>query len=819
MTYDPAQIEPRWQAFWEKNATFRTDTSAGTPGGSDKPTYYVLDMFPYPSGSGLHVGHVEGYTASDIVARHKRMKGYEVLHPMGWDAFGLPAEQYAISQNVHPRESTAKNLDTFRAQLKAIGFSYDWEREVGTFDPEFYHWTQWIFLKLLEHDLAYQAEALVNWCPALGTVLANDEVINGKSERGDHPVVRKPMKQWMLRITKYADRLLDGLEEVDFPESIKAMQRDRIGRSEGADATFSIRGHDAAIEVFTTRPDTMFGATFCVLAPEHDLVKEVTTDACRADVEAYLATAAAKSEIARTGNDAGKSGVFTGAFAVNPATGEEVPIWVADYVLMGYGTGAIMCVPGHDERDWMFATKFGLPIVEVVGGGNVAEAAYVGDGPHVNSNSEATGLDLDGLDKETSITKMCEWLEEKGLGKKIVRFRLRDWIFARQRYWGEPIPVVIDQDGEVHPLPFDELPLNLPDTADYTPSETGEAPLSRIKDWVKTTVPGQPDRPAVREADTMPGSAGSSWYFFRFIDPRNTGTLCDPEKAKAWLPVDLYVGGAEHAVGHLLYSRFWTKFLYDIGVSPVEEPFKRLVNQGMILGEDSRKMGKRYGNTVDPFDVIKEYGADTLRMFEMFLGPIEQEKPWNQSGLDGVRRFLNRAWRLYCDDDGHLHASVKDEPMDDDVARLVHQTIAKVEEDTEALRFNTAISQMMIFVNEMLKKDARPKEAMESFCLLLAPYAPHFAEEIWQKLGHTESITYASFPVADESKLVEDSIEIPVQVNGKVRARLQVAADIDEAAIKVLALADEAVDGWVSGKEMKVFKYIPGRLVTIAVKG
>lgn len=644
-------------------------------------------------------------------------------------------------------------------------------------------------------------------------------VIDGKSERGGHPVERKPMKQWMLRITKYADRLLEGLDEVDFPESIKAMQRDRIGRSEGADATFAIKGHDAAIEVFTTRPDTMFGATFCVLAPEHDLVKEITTDECRAAIDEYLAAAAAKSEIARTGNDAGKTGAFTGAFAINPATGEEVPIWVADYVLMGYGTGAIMCVPGHDERDWMFATKFDLPIIEVVAGGNVAEAAYSGDGPHVNSKSDAMGLDLNGLGKEAAITKMCEWLEAKSLGKKIVRYRMRDWIFARQRYWGEPIPVVIAEDGEVHPLPFDELPLNLPDTADYTPSETGEAPLSRIKDWMQTTVPGHPDRPAQREADTMPGSAGSSWYFFRFIDPRNQDALCDPEKAKAWLPVDLYVGGAEHAVGHLLYSRFWTKFLHDIGISPVEEPFKRLVNQGMILGEDSRKMGKRYGNTVDPFDVIKEYGADTLRMFEMFLGPIEQEKPWNQSGLDGVRRFLNRAWRLYCDESGELHSSIGAEPMDDDIARLLHQTIAKVEEDTENLRFNTAISQMMIFVNEMLKKQARPKEAMESFCLLLAPYAPHFAEEIWQKLGHQESIAHATFPVADASKLVEDSIEVPVQINGKVRARLQVAADIDEAAIKEVALSDEAVHGWVSGKELKVFKYIPGRLVTIAVKG
>ncbi|MEM8710415.1 MAG: leucine--tRNA ligase, partial [Planctomycetota bacterium] len=642
MSYQPASIEPQWQKYWEENATFRTDTSAGD---GKKPTWYVLDMFPYPSGSGLHVGHVEGYTASDIIARFKRMKGFEVLHPMGWDAFGLPAEQYAISQNVHPRESTTRNIDTFRAQLKAVGFSYDWEREVGTFDPSFYKWTQWIFLKLLEHDLAYQSEALVNWCPALGTVLANDEVIDGKSERGGHPVERKPMKQWMLRITKYADRLLEGLDEVDFPESIKAMQRDRIGRSEGADATFAIKGHDEALVVFTTRPDTMFGATFCVLAPEHDLVSVITTEGCRASVDAYRREAAAKSEIARTGVEAGKSGVFTGAYAINPANGAEVPIWVADYVLMGYGTGAIMCVPGHDERDWMFADKFGLPIVEVVAGGDVTKEAYAGEGLHVNSSSAETGLSLDGLGKDDAIAKMASWLEDKGLGRKIVRFRLRDWIFARQRYWGEPIPVVIDEGGEVHPLPFDELPLNLPDTADYTPSETGEAPLSRMKDWVQTSVPGG-DAPARREADTMPGSAGSSWYFFRFIDPHNEGALCDPEKAKAWLPVDLYVGGAEHAVGHLLYSRFWTKFLFDIGVSPVEEPFKRLINQGMILGEDSRKMGKRYGNTVDPFDVIEEYGADTLRIFEMFLGPLEQEKPWNKSGLDGVRRFLNRAWRL-----------------------------------------------------------------------------------------------------------------------------------------------------------------------------
>ncbi|HGY91252.1 MAG TPA: leucine--tRNA ligase, partial [Planctomycetes bacterium] len=634
MAYDPSRIEPKWQRFWEENQTFATQ------GLSDKPKYYVLDMFPYPSGSGLHVGHVEGYTASDIVARFKRMEGFEVLHPMGWDAFGLPAEQYAIDKGVHPRVSTQQNIDNFRSQLKLMGFSYDWNREIGTFDPSFYKWTQWIFLKLLEHDLAYQTEVPVNWCPALGTVLANDEVIDGKSERGGHPVIRKPMKQWMLRITAYADRLLEGLDRIDFPESIKAMQRDRIGRSEGADATFPIVGQDAALEVFTTRPDTMFGATFCVLSPEHPLVDTITTPEQKEAVEAYVRAAAAKSDIERSGADAGKTGVFTGAYAVNPATGKEIPIWVADYVLMGYGTGAIMCVPGHDERDWAFARTFGLPIVEVVQGGNVEEAAYPGEGPHVNSGF------LDGLGKEEAIEKMNAWLEEKGLGKRVVRYRLRDWIFARQRYWGEPIPVVHGPDGTYHPLPEDQLPLELPDVEHYQPTGTGESPLAAIKEWVETTVPGT-DIPGRRETDTMPGSAGSSWYFLRFIDPENGKALCDPTLAARWMPVDLYLGGAEHAVGHLLYSRFWTKFLHDIGHCPVDEPYVRLVNQGMILGEDNRKMSKRYGNVVNPADVVADHGADALRMYEMFMGPIEAEKPWNTHGVEGIHRFLGRAWRLF----------------------------------------------------------------------------------------------------------------------------------------------------------------------------
>ncbi|MEZ6195782.1 MAG: leucine--tRNA ligase [Planctomycetota bacterium] len=804
MSYDPSAIEPKWQRHWAEHGTFRTD------GRTDRPTYYVLDMFPYPSGSGLHVGHVEGYTASDIVARHKRMQGFEVLHPMGWDAFGLPAEQYAIEMGVHPGVSTRENVENFRRQLQAVGFSYDWDREVGTYDPEFYHWTQWIFLKLLEHDLAYQAEAMVNWCPALGTVLANDEVIDGKSERGGHPVVRRPMKQWMLRITRYADRLLEGLDRVDFPESIKAMQRDRIGRSEGADATFEIEGHDARLEIFTTRPDTMFGATFCVLAPEHELVDRITTAECRAAVDAYRDEAAAKSEIARTGADAGKSGVFTGAHAVNPATGERVPIWIADYVLMGYGTGAIMCVPGHDERDWAFATQFGLPVVEVLQGGDVTQGAFTGDGPHVNSGF------LDGLGRDEGIARMIDWLEEKGLGRRIVRYRLRDWIFARQRYWGEPIPIVMDEDGEVHPLPFDQLPLELPEVERYQPTGTGESPLSAVEDWVATTVPGT-DRPARREVDTMPGSAGSSWYFLRFIDPRNREALCDPELAKTWMPVDLYIGGAEHAVGHLLYSRFWTKFLHDIGVCPVDEPFERLVNQGMILGEDNRKMGKRYGNVVNPLDVVATHGADALRVYEMFMGPIEQEKPWSMSGLEGAKRFLARCWRLYFAEDGSLLPAVQDGPMDQETARLLHKTIAKVGEDTDNLRFNTAIAQMMIFVNEMSKRETRSREALETFCLLMAPYAPHFAEEVWQRLGHAETLARHPYPVHDPALLVEDRVEVAVQINGKVRARIEVAADISEDDLKALVLGHERVQEHVAGKPLKVFRYIPGRMVTIAI--
>jgi leucyl-tRNA synthetase len=806
MSYDPRTIEPKWQKVWEEQGLFHAGERP------DLPKYYVLDMFPYPSGSGLHVGHTEGYTASDILARYKRMKGFDVLHPMGWDAFGLPAEQYAIEKGVHPETSTRANIENFRTQLRSMGYSYDWRREFATCDPDYYHWTQWIFLKLVEKGLAYQEEALVNWCPALGTVLANDEVIDGKSERGGHEVIRRPMKQWMLRITAYADRLLEGLDRVDFPESIKAMQRDRIGRSEGADAVFEIEGHDARMEIFTTRPDTMFGATFCVLAPEHPLVAEITTEEHRAAVDAYVEEAARKSEIDRSGADAGKSGVDTGAFAINPANGARLPIWVADYVLMGYGTGAIMCVPGHDQRDWDFARTFGLPIVEVITGGDIEQEAWAGDGSLVNSGF------LDGLDTGAAIRAMIDWLEEKQLGRGVVRYKLRDWIFARQRYWGEPVPVVVGEDGVAHPLPESALPVELPHLEDFQPTGTGSSPLARAADWVATTVPGT-DRPAAREIDTMPGSAGSSAYFLRFIDPGNGETICDPALAERWMPVDLYLGGAEHAVGHLLYSRFWTKFLHDLGVCPVDEPYRKLVNQGMILGEDHRKMSKRYGNVVNPTDVIASHGADSLRVYEMAMGPIEADKPWSTGGLQGAWRLLGRVWRLFFDESADDRLLVDDSDPTDDQLRLLHRTIAAVDEDTGSLRLNTAIARMTEFVNEMNPQETRPRAVMEPFVLLLAPYAPHLAEEIWERLGHGESLLWHPFPEAESQWLVDDTVEVPVQVNGKIRARLSVATDITEEAIRELAFADQKVLAHVEGRQVVKFIYVPGRMVTVAVKG
>ncbi|MGM8365145.1 leucine--tRNA ligase [Virgibacillus sp. W0181] len=800
MGYDHHEIEKKWQQFWLDNNTFKTDAY------SDKEKVYALDMFPYPSGSGLHVGHPEGYTATDIISRMKRMQGYEVLHPMGWDAFGLPAEQYALDTGNSPAAFTEKNIETFKRQIQELGFSYDWGREINTTDPNYYKWTQWIFTKLYEKGLAYMDEVNVNWCPALGTVLANEEVIDGKSERGNHPVVKKPMRQWVLKITAYADRLLEDLEELDWPESIKDMQRNWIGRSEGAEVTFTIAKHDKEFTVFTTRPDTLFGATYAVLAPEHPFVDMIVTDEQKTVVQDYLDEMEKKTEIERTDLTKEKTGVFTGAYAINPVNGKEIPIWIADYVLMGYGTGAIMAVPAHDERDYVFATKFDLPIVEVVEGGDISTEAYIGDGKHVNSEF------LDGLEKDEAITKMIEWLEENEKGNKEVTYRLRDWLFSRQRYWGEPIPVIHWEDGSMTVLPEEELPLVLPELTEIKPSGTGESPLAN-SDWVNVVDPktGMKGR---RETNTMPQWAGSCWYYLRYIDPHNSEQLADPELLKQWLPVDIYIGGAEHAVLHLLYARFWHKFLYDIDVVPTKEPFTKLFNQGMILGSNNEKMSKSKGNVVNPDDIVSSHGADTLRLYEMFMGPLDADVAWSTNGLDGARRFLDRAWRLIIKDDG----SLSDKIVEHDVPtfnKIYHATVKKVTNDFENLHFNTAISQMMVFVNEGYKADEVSKSHIEGFVKMLYPIAPHLCEELWNRLGHEDTITYEAWPVYDESSLVEDEVEVVVQIMGKVRAKINVPRDISKEALEAQALEDEKIQDWLQGKTIRKVIVVPGKLVNI----
>ena len=717
MSYNHKEIEKKWQKYWAKTNTFNTHDDP------EKPKFYALDMFPYPSGQGLHVGHPEGYTATDILSRVKRSQGYNVLHPMGWDAFGLPAEQYALDTGNDPAEFTQKNIETFRRQINSLGFSYDWNREVNTTDPEYYKWTQWIFTKLYEKGLAYEAEVAVNWVPELGTVISNEEVIDGKSERGGYDVVRKPMRQWMLKITAYADRLLDDLELVDWPESIKEMQRNWIGRSVGANIEFKVAGTDKSYTVFTTRPDTLFGATYSVLAPELDLVREITTPEQKAAVEAYIEETAKKSDLKRTDLAKEKTGVFTGAYAINPVNGKEIPIWIADYVLSSYGTGAIMAVPAHDERDFEFAQTFGLEILPVIEGGDVEKAAYTEDGTHINSEF------LDGMNKQEAIDKMNEWLEENGVGKKEVSYRLRDWLFSRQRYWGEPIPIIHWEDGTVTAVPEEELPLRLPKTKNIKPSGTGESPLANIEEWVNVVDPvtGKKGR---RETNTMPQWAGSSWYYLRYIDPHNKKELADYEKLKRWLPVDIYIGGAEHAVLHLLYARFWHKFLYDIGVVPTKEPFQKLYNQGMILGENNEKMSKSRGNVVNPDDVVETYGADTLRMYEMFMGPLDASIAWSENGLEGSRKFLDRVWRLIVDENNKMRdriTTLNDGKLD----KVYHQTVKKVTEDYENLHFNTAISQLMVFINEAYKVDALPYEYIEGFVQLLAPIAAHIGVDLW----------------------------------------------------------------------------------------
>ncbi|MED3876664.1 leucine--tRNA ligase [Lysinibacillus capsici] len=805
MSFNHEQIEKKWQQYWADNKTFKTENETA------KPKFFALDMFPYPSGAGLHVGHPEGYTATDILSRFKRMQGYNVLHPMGWDAFGLPAEQYALDTGNDPAEFTAKNIATFKRQIQELGFSYDWDREINTTDPEYYKWTQWIFIQLYKKGLAYVDEVAVNWCPALGTVLANEEVIDGKSERGGHPVERRPMKQWMLKITAYADRLIDDLEEVDWPESIKDMQRNWIGRSEGAEVTFAIDGSDQHFTVFTTRPDTLFGATYCVLAPEHKLVEQITTADQRQAVEAYLEKVKMKSDLERTDLAKEKTGVFTGAYAVNPINGKKVPIWIADYVLVSYGTGAIMAVPAHDERDYEFATEFGLDIVPVLEGGDISKEAFTGDGQHINSEF------LNGLNKADGIAKAIEWLAEKGVGEKKISYRLRDWLFSRQRYWGEPIPMIHWEDGTITPVPESELPLMLPKTDNIRPSGTGESPLANIEEWVNVVDP-ETGKKGRRETNTMPQWAGSSWYFLRYIDPTNTEAIADPELLKRWLPVDIYIGGAEHAVLHLLYARFWHKVLYDLGVVHTKEPFQKLFNQGMILGEGNEKMSKSKGNVVNPDEIITSHGADTLRLYEMFMGPLEASVAWSTNGLDGARRFLDRIWRLFVsEEDGAISAKIQ-VSNDQSLEKSYHQTVKKVTEDYEGIRFNTAISQMMVFINDCYKADVIPTTYAEGFVKMLAPIAPHIAEELWQLLGHDSTLSYEQWPTYDEAKLVDDEVEIAVQVAGKVRAKIVVAKDASKEDIEKVALADEKVQEYMAGKSLVKIIVIPGKLVNIVVK-
>jgi leucyl-tRNA synthetase len=844
--YDFNVIEKKWQQYWEQNKTFKAADCD-----KSRPKYYVLDMFPYPSAQGLHVGHPEGYTASDIVARYKRMKGFNVLHPMGWDAFGLPAEQYAISTGTNPAITTNNNIENIRRQIKALGFSYDWDREVNTTDPKYYRWTQWIFLKFFnsffdekqqkakpieqlpileglseaekqkyidDHRLAYEAEVAVNWCPELGTVLANEEVVGGVSERGGYPVIRKPMRQWMLRITSYAEKLLSDLDEVDWPESIKKLQTDWIGKSVGAEVDFKVDGFDETIRIFTTRPDTLFGATYMVLAPEHKLVDVITSRDKKAEVQKCREEAARKSDLDRTDLAKEKTGVFVGVYAINPVNNEKIPIWISDYVLISYGTGAIMAVPAHDERDFEFAKKFNLPIIQVVEPEDKEQAelarqeklCFIGDGKAINSG-QFSGLPTPKFKEE--ITK---WLEGRGLGKKAINYKLRDWLFSRQRYWGEPFPILHIGNEQVIGLTEQDLPLRPPKTKDYKPPGTGESPLAKIKEWVNVTLPD--GSKAVRETNTMPQWAGSCWYYLRYIDPDNDKRGWEAEKEKYWMPVDLYIGGAEHAVLHLLYSRFWHKLLYDLGYVSTKEPFKKLVNQGMILGEDGQKMSKSRGNVINPDDIITNYGADSMRLYEMFMGPLEATKPWSMQGLEGVYRFLQRVWRMIIDEDsGGLCEAVKGADVDEQTLRLLHQTIKKVGSDIETFGFNTAISQMMIFVNHLMQQQIRPRDVIEKFVLILAPFAPHIAEELWEKLGHRKNLACETWPEYDKELIKEKEIELAVQVNGKIRDKIVVAAEADEEQIKQKVLSLQKVISAMGGKTAKKVIVIKSRLVNIVV--
>ena len=806
MGYDHSAIEKKWQRYWKQHETFKSTLD------NSKKKYYALDMFPYPSGQGLHVGHPEGYTATDVMARMKRMQGFNVLHPMGFDAFGLPAEQYALKTGHNPEGFTNKNIDHFRDQIQSLGFSYDWDREVNTTDPKYYKWTQWIFEQLYKKGLAYEDEIMVNWAPDFmgGTVVANEEVEDGKTKRGGYPVYRKPMKQWVLKITAYADRLIDDLDLVDWPESVKEMQRNWIGRSEGAAVDFEVVDHaDQKIEVFTTRCDTLFGASYVVLAPEHELVNQITTPNQKAAVKEYQEEASRRSDLERTDLSKEKTGVFTGAYAINPVNGEKLPIWISDYVLASYGTGAVMAVPAHDDRDYAFAHKFNLPIKQVIEGGDLDKAAYTGDGKHINSGF------LNGLKIDEAKQKMVDWLTEHHAGQKKVNYKLRDWIFSRQRYWGEPIPVIHWDDGTTSLVPEDELPLELPDTDNIEPSGTGESPLAKIKDWVN--VYDENGRHGLRETNTMPQWAGSSWYWLRYTDPHNDQALASKEALDYWSPVDLYVGGAEHAVLHLLYARFWHKFLYDLGVVPTPEPFMKLVNQGMILGSNHEKMSKSKGNVVNPDEIVDQYGADTLRLYEMFMGPLTESVPWDPKGLHGANKWVHRVWRLIMDDNNHLRdriSTINDGKLD----KVYNQTVKKVTEDYERMHFNTAISQLMVFVNEAYKVDDLPVEYIKGFIKMIAPIMPHMAEELWSQFNESDTITYQPWPTYDPSKIVEDEVEMIVQVNGKVRAKLKLAKDTDKDSAEKAALADDNVQKFVAGKDIKKVIVVPNKIVNIVAK-
>ena len=813
MSYDHKSVESKWQKFWLENQTFKSEDIS-----ANKPKYYVLDMFPYPSGAGLHVGHALGYVATDIVARYKRMKGFNVLHPMGWDAFGLPAEQYAIKTGTHPKETTQQNVSNFKKQINSLGFSYDWSREINTTDPNYYKWTQWIFMQLYNKGLAYEQEVAVNWCPELKAVLANEEVVNGKSDIGGHPVVRLPMRQWILKITDYAESLLDGLDDLDWPENIKELQKNWIGKSEGVELGFEINGHNDTINVYTTRPDTLFGASYMVLAPEHTLIHSIVTDEQRSKVEAYIDETKKKSDFDRTEVNKDKTGVFTGSYAINPFSKEKIEIWIADYVLISYGTGAIMAVPGHDERDWEFASKYNLPIVEVVEGGDVSKAAFTakGDAKIINSSNDKT-LSMDGLTVDRAIKEAILYIEKNSIGRATVNYKLRDWLFSRQRYWGEPFPL-IHKDDSVELIQEKDLPVMLPEVENYKPSDDGKSPLSLVKNWVEVKDESG-NIIGLRETNTMPQWAGSCWYFLRFTDPKNENEAWSKEKENYWMPVDLYIGGQEHAVLHLLYSRFWNHVLYDLGLVSTKEPFKKLYNQGMILGDDGTKMSKSRGNVINPEEIMDEYGADSMRLYEMFMGPLNKSKPWSTKGLQGCYRFVNKLWSIIVDENGNLSTKIVDnEEGDKDTLFLHHQTIKKLGEDIENLHFNTAVSQLMIYCNHLQKCNTVSKKLIEELVIILSPFVPHIAEEFWSLLGQSQTISYQSWPQYSEDLIQLDEVTIAVQVNGKLRANINVSKDSNESDVISEAMSLENVKKFTSDGNIVKTIYVPNRLLNFVVQ-